>query len=527
VAVQIAHPAQMFAQGPRLAWDEDPGSSVTSFSVSVDGVRTNYGLTPVRSDGSCGCSIPLPFTTGRHTLIVYATNESGETASQPLVNGPTASAGGPYSAQVGVPLNVNAASSQTSGGTIIGYAWNWGDGTTITQSVTPSATHAYAAAGTVTVTVTVTDSFSVTSSASATVTVSGGVPTPGGPADVVVYANDISQSQIHGAWTKLSDGTAAGGVKLASPDNQRPAIASLSAAPVDYVDVVFNATAGTPYTLWLRLLALNNDKFNDSVWVQFSDAQASGANVFPLNSTAGLLVNLATDSSGNSLSRWGWQNGAYWLTQPTTFTFATTGLHTMRLQVREDGVQFDQIVLSPTTYLMEAPGSVTADSTIVPQVTPPPPPPPPPSLGQNLLFAGGFEEYNPPSLGLPGWVSDQPLRQIQAKSERNQPRSGSMNGACWAATNQDCGMYQEVTAQVTGTYHLVFYAAADRAGGLVGANVNGNGVAANSVSASGFGNYIQFVMDFKASAGDTIRVWMYSPATPGFLVIDDVSLTVQ
>jgi hypothetical protein len=32
-------------------------------------------------------------------------------------------------------------------------------------------------------------------------------------------------------------------------------------------------------------------------------------------------------------------------------------------------------------------------------------------------------------------------------------------------------------------------------------------------------------MTFQASAGDTIRVWMYSPATPGYVVIDDVSLT--
>jgi hypothetical protein len=40
-------------------------------------------------------------------------------------------------------------------------------------------------------------------------------------------------------------------------------------------------------------------------------------------------------------------------------------MHTMRVQVREDGVQLDQIVLSPTTYLSAAPGPPTADSTIV------------------------------------------------------------------------------------------------------------------------------------------------------------------
>jgi hypothetical protein len=31
-------------------------------------------------------------------------------------------------------------------------------------------------------------------------------------------------------------------------------------------------------------------------------------------------------------------------------------------------------------------------------------------------------------------------------------------------------------------------------------------------------------MTFLATAGDTIRVWMYSPAILGYVVIDDVSL---
>ena len=618
-AGQALQPARVSAQSPTLQWDEDPNSTVTSFSVSVDGVRTNYGLTPRASDGSCGCKIPLPFTTGRHTLIVYATNTLGESASQSLVNGPTARAGGPYSAQVGVAQTFSGSASTASGGTLTNFAWNWGDGSAVTQSASSSATHTYATAATFTVALTVTDSFAVTSVSTATVTVSGGAVAPTAPSaptpvsgatavststtlrwsatgatsydvqfgtanppptvstgqatasftpatltagttyawrivarnsagtatgpiwtfttasatstagDIVIYANDVQASQLHGFWTKASDGSAAAGVKIISPDGQRAVVNSPLAAPADYVDVVFNAAAGTPYALWMRLLALNNDKFNDSLWVQFSDAQAGGGNVFPLNSTTGLLLNLATDASATSLSRWGWQNGAYWLTQPTTLTFAASGAHTLRIQTREDGVQFDQIVLSPTTFRTQSPGSPTSDSTIVPQAAPPPPPPPPPppSPGQNLLVQGGFEGYATPSLGVPGWISDQPLRQIAAKSESNQPRSGSKNGACWATTNADCGMYQEVVASVTGTYDLVMYATADRTGGWIGANVNGRSAASNPVSAAGFGNYVQYTMQFQAAAGETIRVWMYSPASPGYLVMDDVSLILR
>jgi hypothetical protein len=109
--------------------------------------------------------------------------------------------------------------------------------------------------------------------------------------------------------------------------------------------------------------------------VQFSDAQISGAGAYPVGTTSGLVVNLATDSTGSSLAGWGWVNGAYWLGQVATVTFPTTGSHTLRLQVREDGVQIDQIVLSPSTYFNAsascpnscggAPGPVSNDHTIV------------------------------------------------------------------------------------------------------------------------------------------------------------------
>ena len=33
-----------------------------------------------------------------------------------------------------------------------------------------------------------------------------------------------------------------------------------------------------------------------------------------------------------------------------------------------------------------------------------------------------------------------------------------------------------------------------------------------------------YTMTFAASAGARLRVWMYSPASPGFVAIDDVEL---
>jgi hypothetical protein len=197
----------------------------------------------------------------------------------------------------------------------------------------------------------------------------------GGPAappvvtasNIVIYAADVAAAARHGSWSLAPDSSSPGGQKLVTSDLGIANTAAPLAAPRDYVDVSFSAPAGTPYRIWLRMQALNNNKLNDAVWVQFSDALAGGSPIYQLNSTSGLLVNLATDANATSLSRWGWQNGAYWLSQPTTVTFANSGTHTLRIQIREDGVQLDQIVLSPTTYLNSAPGVPTNDTVVVPK----------------------------------------------------------------------------------------------------------------------------------------------------------------
>jgi hypothetical protein len=197
------------------------------------------------------------------------------------------------------------------------------------------------------------------------VTVTAAAPPPA--PDIVIYANDIPASAIHGVWTKTSDGSAAAGVALTTPDNGSPTISEPLGAPDDYVDVTFTAVPNTPYTLWLRVMAASDSKWNDSVWVQFSDAFVDGEPIYPISSTSGLLVNLATDFSAASLNHWGWQNGAYWLSQPTAVMFDDNPMHTLRIQLREDGVTFDQIVLSPVTYATTAPGPVGGDNTIVPK----------------------------------------------------------------------------------------------------------------------------------------------------------------
>lgn len=87
-------------------------------------------------------------------------------------------------------------------------------------------------------------------------------------------------------------------------------------------------------------------------------------------------------------------------------------------------------------------------------------------------------------------------------------------------------MYQELTAPTSGTYLYAIYAAADRAGGLVGVDLNGTAIVWRDVDPGPFGDYHLYTMTFEANGGDRIRIWMYSPASPGYVVIDDATLSL-
>jgi hypothetical protein len=45
--------------------------------------------------------------------------------------------------------------------------------------------------------------------------------------------------------------------------------------------------------------------------------------------------------------------------------FAEDGLHTIRIQTREDGLAIDQVVLSAGTYLNSSPGALKNDTKIL------------------------------------------------------------------------------------------------------------------------------------------------------------------
>jgi hypothetical protein len=184
----------------------------------------------------------------------------------------------------------------------------------------------------------------------------------GDESDLVLYARDAST--VAGSWQLVADATAAGGTRAWIPDAGVPKLASASASPANYVDLTFDAPAGVPYQVWLRMKAAQDSWQNDSVFVQFSDSvNASGTPVWRMGSTTATVVSLE-DCTGCGEQGWGWNDNGY-DTAGTVVRFAATGTHTIRIQQREDGISFDQIVLSPVNFLSNAPGANRNDATIL------------------------------------------------------------------------------------------------------------------------------------------------------------------
>jgi hypothetical protein len=204
-------------------------------------------------------------------------------------------------------------------------------------------------------------------------------PPPSTASDIVLYAAEAPVKI--GNWQGVADTTAAGGSRLSNSDLGAAKIPTALANPSSYFEMTFNAQSATAYHLWMRGKALNDYWGNDSVFIQFSDSvDGSGTATYRIGTTAATEYNLE-DCSGCGLQGWGWQDNGWGVgVMGSAIYFQSTGTHTIRIQVREDGLSLDQIVLSPSTYLNSSPGALKNDTTILPKTGNPPPPGPAPVL---------------------------------------------------------------------------------------------------------------------------------------------------
>ena len=183
--------------------------------------------------------------------------------------------------------------------------------------------------------------------------------------NVVLWTTDVPSTGIHGSWLKVSDSSAAGQIALRYPDFGGPKITTPLASPTQYFDMTFNVQTGTVYRLWIRGKAIGNSTSNDSVWVQFSSSlNSSGVAAYRIGTTSAIMYNME-ECTGCGLSNWGWNDsGLNGLGPLVSFASST---QTIRVQLREDGINLDQIVLSPQTYLNSSPGAFKNDTVILPK----------------------------------------------------------------------------------------------------------------------------------------------------------------
>jgi PKD repeat protein len=117
---------------------------------------------------------------------------------------PMCDANGPYSGTVGVPVQFDGSGSSDQDGTIVSYAWDFGDGST-GSGVNP--THTYNAPGNFVVTLTVTDDDGATSTCTATATITPPNQPPSCDANGP-YSGDVGTPiQFDGSGSSDSDGT--------------------------------------------------------------------------------------------------------------------------------------------------------------------------------------------------------------------------------------------------------------------------------------------------------------------------------
>jgi len=234
-------------------------------------------------------------------------------------------------------------------------------------------------------------------------------PTPTPTAgNVVLWTSDVPTTQIFGSWMRVADSSAAGQIAIQYPDFGGPKLTNAFAAPTHYFDVLFNAQAGVPYRLWMRAKAIGNSTNNDSVWVQFSGSlNSSGGADYRIGTTSAIMYNME-ECTGCGLSNWGWNDTGINGLGPLV-SFATTGQQTIRIQLREDGINIDQIVLSPQTYLNSSPGAFKNDGVILPReggVSTSPAPPPPNQIPQVNISATPTSGYTPLNVTFNSSASD-------------------------------------------------------------------------------------------------------------------------
>ncbi|MGH9346492.1 MAG: PKD domain-containing protein [Vicinamibacterales bacterium] len=289
--------------------------------------------------------------------------DGGGSDDPPANQPPVARAGGPYTATAGTALTVDGSASTDAEAPLVRYDWHFGD-------------------------------------------------------DILLRAADVPAANFHGTrFRRVNVSGAAGGVAIENPNAGEAKRVTAYANPTSHVELTFEAGAGVPYRVWLRMRAAGNASANDSLHVQFNrSVNASGTAIHRIGTTASMPVVLEK-CDGAGRNGWGWNDGG-WCEPGAPVYFQASGRQTMRIQQREDGVMFDQIVISADRYSDRSPGLLKVDTTIVPT-----------TLGADTGITARHTYRRPGTYPVRLWVTDSVGQEATAATTASVGGSSATNDA--------------------------------------------------------------------------------------------------
>lgn len=223
-------------------------SSSTAGSGTVTARSWNFG------DGASatGTTVSHGYAiAGTYPVTLTVTDTSGTSASSTQSVTVTAANQAPTAAfttsVTGLTVSADGSTSGDPDGTIAGFAWNFGDGSTAS---TATATHSYAAAGSYPISLTVTDNRGATNTATQSVTVTGTAPLAA-DAFARTVSSGLGTADVGGTWStsgSLANYSVAGGSALL----RVPAAGSTAAA---YLTAVSSTDTDVQVTMALQQAA--------------------------------------------------------------------------------------------------------------------------------------------------------------------------------------------------------------------------------------------------------------------------------
>ncbi len=165
------------------AGSSDPDGMVSSYAWSFGDGTTGTGVNPMHTYAAAGIyNVSLTVTDNTGLTNTASTTATITTGTTP----PVANAGGPYTGSPGVAVLFDGSASSDADGSIVTYAWHFGDGATGAGN---KPSHTYAAAGVYAVTLMVTDNDGLVASAQTTASVTTPPTTTPGQ---LLYDNNCS-----------------------------------------------------------------------------------------------------------------------------------------------------------------------------------------------------------------------------------------------------------------------------------------------------------------------------------------------